>query len=184
MDTASMALAPRRTLFSVPSRSIRSCPGRPARTASRPSTASEISVLMCFHRLEHAPAQVAGLVAVARSSMAFAAAGGGARRHGGAAHGAGFQQHVAFDGGIAAAVEDLAADDVNDWHSWVWLSTGPFTRRLKNQRKRAVDDADGNGPGFQAAGWVPASSTSLNRRGQISAHPAVEVFVPRIGQGS
>jgi hypothetical protein len=24
------------------------------------------------------------------------------------------QQHVAFDGGVAAAVEDLAADDVND----------------------------------------------------------------------
>jgi hypothetical protein len=32
----------------------------------------------------------------------FAASGGGARRHCGAAHGAGFQQHVGLDRGVAA----------------------------------------------------------------------------------
>ncbi|MDT4883384.1 hypothetical protein FQZ97_1194200 [compost metagenome] len=66
-----------------------------------------------LHGLEHALAQVAGLVAVAQLD-GFARAGGGARGHGGAAHHARFQQHVAFDGGVAAAVQNFAAYDVND----------------------------------------------------------------------
>jgi hypothetical protein len=37
-----------------------------------------------------------------------------ARRHGEAAFGAGVENDVDFDGGIAAAVEDFAADDVGD----------------------------------------------------------------------
>ena len=41
-------------------------------------------------------------------------AGRRARRHGGAAHRAGFEQDVAFDGGVAAAVEDFPADDIDD----------------------------------------------------------------------
>jgi hypothetical protein len=63
--------------------------------------------------LEHALAEVARLVAVAQLD-GFARAGGRARGHGRAAHGARLQQHVAFDGGVAARVQDLAADDVND----------------------------------------------------------------------
>mmetsp|Transcript_81542 Transcript_81542/g.226847 ORF Transcript_81542/g.226847 Transcript_81542/m.226847 type:complete len:508 (+) Transcript_81542:825-2348(+) len=63
--------------------------------------------------LEHALAQVAGLVAVTQLDR-FAAAGGCTRRHGRAAHHARLQQHVALDGGVAAAVEDLSADDVNN----------------------------------------------------------------------
>ena len=63
--------------------------------------------------LEHALAQVAVLVAVAQLD-GFARAGGGAGGHGGAAHGAGLQQHVAFDGGVASAVQDFAADDINN----------------------------------------------------------------------
>src|SRR6185295_20404015 len=66
-----------------------------------------------LHRLQHALAEVAALVAVAQLDR-LARAGGRARRHGGAAHGAGFEQHVAFDGGVAAAVEDFSPDDVND----------------------------------------------------------------------
>ena len=66
-----------------------------------------------FHGLEHALAQVAALVAITHFN-GFAAAGGGARRHSGPAHHARFEQHVAFDGGVAAAVQNLATDDVND----------------------------------------------------------------------
>ena len=39
---------------------------------------------------------------------------GGTRGHGCAAHHARFEQHVAFDGGVAAAVQNLATYDVND----------------------------------------------------------------------
>ncbi len=63
--------------------------------------------------LEHALAQVAALVAVAQFD-GFAAAGGGSGGHGRAAHHARFQQHVALDGGVAAAVQHFAADDIND----------------------------------------------------------------------
>jgi hypothetical protein len=63
--------------------------------------------------LEHALAQVAALVAVTQFD-GFARAGGRARGHGGTAHHAGFQQHVALDGGIAAAVQHFAAYDVNN----------------------------------------------------------------------
>jgi hypothetical protein len=66
-----------------------------------------------LHRRSTPLPQVAALVAVAQLD-GLAAAGGSAAGHGGAAHGAAFQQHVAFDGGVAAAVEDLAADDVDD----------------------------------------------------------------------
>ena len=62
---------------------------------------------------QHALAQVALHVAVAQLD-GFARAGRSARRYCRAAHGAGFQQHIAFDGGIAAAVQNLAGDDVND----------------------------------------------------------------------
>jgi hypothetical protein len=92
--------------------------------------------------LEHAFAQVAGFVTVAQLD-GLARAGGGTRGHGGAAHDAGFQQHVALDGGVAAAVEDFTPDDVNNSahdslsFSMVWTQmTGastPSTRiRLKN----------------------------------------------------
>jgi hypothetical protein len=55
-----------------------------------------------LHGLEHALAQVALRIAVAQLD-GFARAGGRARGHGRAAHGAGLQQHVAFHGGIARA---------------------------------------------------------------------------------
>jgi hypothetical protein len=67
--------------------------------------------------LQHALAQVTALVAVTQFD-GFARAGGGAGRHGRAAHGAGLQQHVAFDGRVAAAVQDLATHDVYDGTHW------------------------------------------------------------------
>jgi hypothetical protein len=75
---------------------------------------------MCSDRLEHALAAVARGVAVAQLDR-LARAGRGARGHGGAAHRARLEQHVAFDRGVAAAVEDFPADDVDDGaHSCPW----------------------------------------------------------------
>ena len=64
-------------------------------------------------RLQHALAEIARLVAVAQLDRLMRA-GGGARRHRRAAHRAVLQHHVDLDGGIAAAVENFAADDVDD----------------------------------------------------------------------
>ena len=64
-------------------------------------------------RLEHALAEIAALVAVAQLDR-LVRAGRGAGRHGGAAHRAVLQHDIDLDRRIAAAVEDLAADDVDD----------------------------------------------------------------------
>ncbi len=64
-------------------------------------------------RLQHTLAEVASPVAVTQLNR-LARSGRGARRHRGAAHDAGLEQHVAFDGRVAARIEDLAADQVND----------------------------------------------------------------------
>ena len=66
-----------------------------------------------FDGLQHALAAKAGLVAVAQFD-GLAGAGGGARRHGGAAERAVFQRHIDFDGGIAAQVHDFAGDNVDN----------------------------------------------------------------------
>jgi hypothetical protein len=129
-DTASMALAPRRLLLSVPSRSIRVLSRKACSDGVQAQHGLGDFGVDVLHGLEHALAQVAALVAVAQLD-GLAAAGGGARRHGGAAHGAGFQQHVAFDGGVAAAVEDLAADDVNDGAHGV-----PFFSKVQKRFRR------------------------------------------------
>ena len=64
-------------------------------------------------RLLHALAEIARLVAVAQFDRLMGA-GGGARRHRRAAHRAVFQHHIDLDRGIAAAIENFAADDVDD----------------------------------------------------------------------
>ena len=64
-------------------------------------------------RLLHALAEIARLVAVAQFDRLMRA-GGGAGRHRRAAHRAVLQHHVDLDGGIAAAIENFAADDVDD----------------------------------------------------------------------
>ena len=66
-----------------------------------------------FDRLLHALAEIARLVAVAQFHRLMRA-GGGARRHRRAADRAVFQHHIDLDRGIAAAIENFAADDVDD----------------------------------------------------------------------
>jgi enolase len=51
--------------------------------------------------------------------------------NGGAAHGARLQQHVALDGRVAAAVEDLPADDIDDGTHGL-----PLVWRLRRGRRR------------------------------------------------
>src|SRR5262249_55058204 len=64
-------------------------------------------------RLVRALAERGGLVAGAQLDRLMRA-GRGARRHGGATARSVLQDDVDLDGRVAAAVEDLAADDVND----------------------------------------------------------------------
>ena len=64
-------------------------------------------------RLLHALAEIALLVAVAQFDRLMRA-GGGARGHRRAADRAVFQHHIDFDGGIAPAIENFAANDVDD----------------------------------------------------------------------
>ncbi|MNS75658.1 hypothetical protein D3C72_1091850 [compost metagenome] len=91
--------------------------------------------------LQHALAEIAALVAVAQLD-GLARTGRSARGHGRTAHGARFEQHVALDGGVASAVENFAADDVNDcthlylflWVSW-W--SGLAKNGIKGLRPRS-----------------------------------------------
>jgi len=69
--------------------------------------------LNVLHSLQHALAHVVGLVAVAQLH-GFMFAGGGARRHNGAAQRAAFQNHVRFHGGVAARVKNFAGTDGNN----------------------------------------------------------------------
>jgi hypothetical protein len=64
-------------------------------------------------RFLHALAEIARLVAVAQLD-GLMRAGGGAGRHRRPSHRTVLQHHVDFDGGIAAAIENFAADDVDD----------------------------------------------------------------------
>ena len=64
-------------------------------------------------RLLHALAEIAALVAVAQLDR-LVRAGRGARGHPRAAHRAVLQHDIDLDRRVAAAVEDLAADDVDD----------------------------------------------------------------------
>ncbi len=64
-------------------------------------------------RLLHALAEEALGVAVAQLDR-LARAGGRARGHRRAPHGARLHEHVGLHGGIAARIEDLAGDDFDD----------------------------------------------------------------------
>ena len=65
------------------------------------------------HRLQHALAQIACLVAIAQLHSLMRA-GGGTRGHSGAAKAAVFQQNVHLHRGIAPAIKDFAGVDVDD----------------------------------------------------------------------
>jgi len=66
-----------------------------------------------FDRLQDALAAVSAGFAVTQFDR-FARSGGRTGRDRSAAHRAGFEQHVAFDGGVAARVENFATDDIYD----------------------------------------------------------------------
>ena len=63
--------------------------------------------------LEHAFAEIAARIAVAQFN-GLARSGGRARGHGGASGHARLEHDVGFDGGVAARIENLAGDHVNN----------------------------------------------------------------------
>src|SRR5207248_10546670 len=81
-----------------------------------------------LHRLEHALAGVALAVPVAQLHR-LARAGGGARGHRRPAEYAAVQDHLGFDGGVAARVDDLAPADVGDSAHRLELLTAATPRR-------------------------------------------------------
>ena len=78
-----------------------------------------------LNSLQNALALVAALVAVTQLASLINA-GGSAGGHGGTAHGAVLQIHLYLNGGIAAAVQDLAADDINDLYHLFHGDQAPF----------------------------------------------------------
>ena len=107
-----MALAPRRDLFGVPSRSIinssmATCSGFQA------GEAVEDFAFDGFHRLFDALAAVAALIAVAQLDRLMRA-GGGAGRNSRTAQRPGIQDHIHFDGRVAPAVQNFPGNDVGD----------------------------------------------------------------------
>jgi hypothetical protein len=64
--------------------------------------------------LQNTLAKEFGLVAVAKFE-GFVLASGSSGRDNGAAEGAGFEQHIGFDGRIAARIEDLASANAGDF---------------------------------------------------------------------
>jgi hypothetical protein len=66
-----------------------------------------------INRLLHTLAEIARLVAVAQLNR-FMRASRSAGRHRRTANGTVFQHDIDFDRGIAAAVENFAADDIDD----------------------------------------------------------------------
>ena len=70
-------------------------------------------------------AQVAGLVAVTQLA-GLVDAGGSAGGNGSAAHGTVFQINLDLDGGVAAAVQDLATQNVNNFDHLLHWNQTPF----------------------------------------------------------
>ena len=129
-ETPSIALAPRRPLLSVPSRSI-IARSRPAWSeAWRPVISGGDLAVDVLHRLRHALA-APGVAAVAQLD-GLELAGGGAGGHGRAAEGARAQRGVHLDGGVAAAVEHLAGVEGGDLAHVEpgWYQPGGDRRRL------------------------------------------------------
>jgi len=81
----------------------------------------------CLHGFAHALAQIAGLVAIPKLD-GFVRAGRGPGRHAGAAARALIEHHVDLDGRIAAAIQNLASNDVDD------RSHGGFAVALDGRR--------------------------------------------------
>ena len=125
-----MALAPRRPLFGVPSSFLSASSMRRWSRASMPESASKISPLTASTALQHALAEVALLVAVAQLD-GLVRSRRGAGGHAGAAQRAVLEDDIHLDGRVAAAVQDLAADDIDDGgHGSVLVSTGVLSLHM------------------------------------------------------
>ena len=112
-EMASSALAPRRPLVSVPSRSIIDLVEAllVARIAAEQRLAQHgVDVL---DRLEHALAAIALGIPVAQLHR-LARSGGGAGGHGGATQAADVEHDIRLHRGIAAGIHDFAAADFSD----------------------------------------------------------------------
>ena len=107
-----MALAPRRDLFGVPSSSIIMWSIWIWFSASMPPMASKISPLTASTAFFDALAEIA-LAAIAQFD-GFMRAGGSARGNGGAAQAAIFEKDIDFDSRVATAIENFAADDIDN----------------------------------------------------------------------
>jgi hypothetical protein len=66
-----------------------------------------------LHGLHDALAQIAACITVTQLD-GLARSGRRARRHGGTPHDAGFEQYVAFNGGISAGIQNLARNNINN----------------------------------------------------------------------
>src|SRR5262249_37929512 len=105
-------------------------------------------------RLAHALAEIARLVAVTQFHR-FMRAGGGAGRHRRAADRAILEHHIDFDGGVAAAVKDFAADDVDDGgHECL------FGRGISRGRRRFYRNARN---WKRSRGWTRLAKTARRR---------------------
>ncbi len=107
-----MALAPSLALLGVPSRAISVWSTMRWSVASRPSSSSAISLLTLSTAWQHRLAAV--LVAAVAQLDCLVLAGRSARGHRGAPGGARLELDLDLDRGVAARVEDLPADDVDD----------------------------------------------------------------------
>ena len=107
----------------------------------------------CF---EHAFAHKTRLVAVALL-IRLMRAGGGARRHRGAAHGTAFKIDVDLNRRVAPAVEDLAGVDVDDRAHGALLGAAKLLRLLHGQNRHGKSLRCGEG-GFSFAPPARASA--------------------------
>ena len=144
-ETPRMALAPRRALFGVPSSSISTWSMRRWSSASMPDQRVGDLAVHRFDRVAHALAEIAVRLAVALFDR-FVRAGGGARRHRRAAHRAVLQHDIHLDRGIAAAVENFAADDVGDAGHGMsrfgrWKLVRRFRALAETKARRTAQDA-------------------------------------------
>ena len=134
-DTPRMALAPSRLLFGVPSSAIMSLVDLHLIFDGVIGQRLEDFAVHGGDGLLHALAEIAALVAVAQLDRLMRA-GGRARRHRRAADRTVFENDIDLDRGVAAAVQDFAADDVNNGghvfvpRSEMWLElAGSYTGR-------------------------------------------------------
>ena len=155
-----MALAPSADLFAVPSSSIQ--PRIDAGLVLRLPSPQRIpdGPANVAHHPAHPLAPVATGIAIAELER-LARAGGRARRHRRTPARAVGEQHVGLDRGIAAGIEDLAREDVED------LGHGSPSR--DRHRTRAATSVAVSRPGYSAATGARSGTCSRRPRNSHAA---------------